>query len=401
LKATLSYSDEQKDPTYSSLCHSERKRRISRNGNRFFACAQNDKHRGKIMTNPITVLIVDDSALIRQMFREMLSSAPDIEVLDTAHDPIDAREKIKKLNPDVLTLDIEMPKMDGLSFLEKIMSLRPMPVIMASSLTQKGADATLRALELGAFDYVSKPISNQTHDTIGALKDELIAKVRAAAAANVGKRVTARVAPSSIPTILPFHPPSGRARHIIAIGASTGGVEALRDVFVRLPANSPPIVVTQHMPEAFTKSFAARLNTLSQVQVVEAANHMRLQEGHAYIAPGGEHHLKVVRVGIDYVCKLEAAPPVSSHRPSVDVLFHSVAEAVGSKAVGVILTGMGKDGAEGLKAMRDAGAYTIGQNQASCVVYGMPKVATQIGATLKELPLSDIAFDVLKHCEKT
>lgn len=345
----------------------------------------------------IKVLIVDDSALIRQMFKEILSAEPGIEVLDTASDPYDAREKIKRLNPDVLTLDIEMPKMDGLSFLEKIMTLRPMPVIMCSSLTQKGADETLRALEIGAVDYISKPVSNQTRNTIGALGEELVAKVRMAAQANITDR---RKAVAS-PIIVPFHPPGGKSRRIIAIGASTGGVEALREIFLRLPANTPPIVITQHMPERFTTSFAARLNTLSQVRVAEATNHARLKDGHAYIAPGGNAHLKIVKIGADFVCKLEEGPPVSSHRPSVDVLFHSVAEAAGARAVGVILTGMGRDGAEGMKAMRDHGAYNIGQNQATCVVYGMPQMAAKAGAIQAELPLTDIPAAVLKFCEKS
>lgn len=346
---------------------------------------------------PIQVLIVDDSALIRQMFSEMLSSEPDIRVLDTACDPYEAREKIKKLNPDVLTLDIEMPKMDGLTFLEKIMTLRPMPVIMASSLTQRGADETIRALEIGAFDTIGKPVSNQNRDTIGQLKEQLVAKIRAAAKANVA---AARRSDSQVPKVVTFHPPGGVARHIIAIGASTGGVEALKEIFIRLPANTPPIVVTQHMPEHFTKSFAARMDSISQVKVCEAANHDRLKAGHAYIAPGGSRHLKIVRVGPDFVCKLEEGPPVSSHRPSVDVLFHSVAEAAGAKALGVILTGMGKDGAEGLKAMHDKGSYTIGQNQASCVVYGMPQVAMKIGAVTRELPLQEIPAAMLGYCEK-
>lgn len=351
------------------------------------------------MNKPITVLIVDDSALIRQMFSEMLSGEPDIVVLDTASDPFDAREKIKRLNPDVLTLDIEMPKMDGLSFLEKIMSLRPMPVIMASTLTQKGADSTIRALEIGAFDYVSKPVSNHTRDTIGALKEELAMKVRAAASAQHSQQGTPRQSLST-PKVVEFHPHMGRAKPIIAMGSSTGGVEALRDIFVRLPANAPPIVITQHMPETFTKSFAARLDSLSQVTISEAQNHTRLKDGHAYIAPGGNSHLKVMKVGMEYVCKLEETPPVSSHRPSVDVLFHSVAEAANANAVGVILTGMGKDGAAGLKAMRDAGAYTIGQNKGSCVVYGMPQVAANMGAVQVELPLSDIPSAMLRWCEK-
>lgn len=344
----------------------------------------------------ITVLIVDDSALIRQMFTEILAGEPDIEVLDTASDPLEAREKIKRLNPDVLTLDIEMPKMDGLTFLEKIMTLRPMPVIMCSSLTQKGATETLRALEIGAFDFISKPVSNQTRDTVGALREELVAKVRAAAKANLQQRQPASLAPR----VVPFHPPGGRPQHIIAIGASTGGVEALREIFLRLPGNCPPIVITQHMPGHFTRSFAARLNNLSEVDVSEAAHHTRLKAGHAYIAPGGEQHLKIVRIGADYVCKLEAGPLVSSHRPSVDVLFRSVAESAGKHAAGVILTGMGRDGAAGMKAMRDAGAYNIGQNQASCVVYGMPQMAQKAGATHIELPLNDIPAALMHYCEK-
>lgn len=348
------------------------------------------------MKKPVSVLIVDDSTLIRQMFSEILSEDPDIRVVGTASDPYEAREKIKQLNPDVLTLDIEMPKMDGLSFLEKIMTLRPMPVIMCSTLTQKGADATIRALEIGAFDYISKPVSNQNRDTIGALREALITKVKTAATANTSMRAT-RVQPAQ--NTVPFHPAGGKSHHIIAIGASTGGVEALRDVFLQLPANSPPIVVTQHMPETFTKSFAARLNTLSQIEVAEATHLAKLAQGKAYIAPGGIH-MKVAKFGADFICKLEDGAPVSSHKPSVDVLFHSVAETVGNKAVGVILTGMGKDGAVGMKAMRDNGAYTIGQNQATCVVYGMPQVAAKTGAVQTELALNDIPAAILKYCEK-
>lgn len=347
-----------------------------------------------------TVLIVDDSALIRQMFREMLSSAPDIEVLDVAADPFEAREKIKRLNPDVLTLDIEMPKMDGLSFLEKIMTLRPMPVIMVSTLTQKGADATLRALEIGAFDYVSKPVSNHTRETLGALQNELVAKVRAASGANLEAQKN-KPLPGARPNIVSYAPSAAAAaQRIIAIGSSTGGVEALRDIFVQLPENAPPIIITQHMPETFTRSFAERLNTISAVQVCEAEHHQRLKPGHAYIAPGGERHMKLARIGSDYVCQLEAAQPVSSHRPSVDVLFHSVAKAAGANAIGVILTGMGKDGAAGLKAMRDVGCYTIGQNKHSCIVYGMPQVAANLGATVIELPLAAIPAAMLARAER-
>ncbi len=342
----------------------------------------------------ISVLIVDDSALIRQMFSEILSAEPDIEVLETACDPFDAREKIKRYNPDVLTLDIEMPKMDGLSFLEKIMSLRPMPVIMVSSLTQKGADTSIRALELGAFDTIGKSSHGGEHE-LALLKEELVTKVRAAAKANMSIRTGKKVEAGRS---LSFNARLSGYRNVIAIGASTGGVEALRELFLLLPENTPPIVITQHMPELFTNSFAKRLNSLAAMSISEAKNHDRLKAGHAYLAPGGIH-MKVVRVGQDLVCKLEDGPPVSSHKPSVDVLFHSVATAVGARAIGVILTGMGKDGAVGLKAMRESGAYTIGQNQETCVVYGMPQVAQKIGAVQTELSLWDIPANILQACE--
>lgn len=344
----------------------------------------------------ISVLIVDDSASIRHMFSDMLSGEPDITVVDTACDPIEAREKIKQHNPDVITLDIEMPKMDGLSFLEKIMSLRPMPVIMVSSLTEKGAAATLRALELGAFETIHKPAENEANGLM-RLKDELLSKVRAAAHANMATLASKRRQSGDI---LTFNPNVQSAYSLIAIGASTGGVEALREVFQVLPGNLPPIVITQHMPELFTRSFANRLNSLSQVKVHEAQNHDRIVAGNAYLAPGGKH-LKIMKVGNEMVCKLEDSPPVSGHRPSVDVLFHSVAQAVGANAIGVILTGMGKDGADGLKAMRDHGAYTIGQNQETCVVYGMPQVAMKVGAVQHELSLFDISSHIVNVCEKS
>lgn len=344
----------------------------------------------------ITVLIVDDSELIRQVFTELLSSEPDIQVLGTACDPYDAREKIKRLNPDVLTLDIEMPKMDGISFLQKIMALRPMPVIMISSLTQKGADATIRALEAGAFDTIAKPVSQQTPETLAVLRQELLSKIRAAAQANISWRRHHVVVEQ--PGIIPFHPPMG-ARHIIAFGASTGGVETLKDIFERLPGNVPPIVIAQHMPERFTHSFAARLNSVSEVRVVEAKDNERIAPGYAYLAPGGQH-LTLARVGGELLCKLDNGPLVSGHRPSVDVLFHSVAEVVGAHAVGVILTGMGKDGAVGLKAIRDHGGFTIGQNEATSIVYGMPQAASKIGAVQLEVSLNDIPKKILQYCER-
>lgn len=348
---------------------------------------------------PITVLIVDDSALIRKIFEEVLSSEPGIEVVGTACDAQDARQKIKQLNPDVLTLDIEMPGMDGLSFLEKIMTLRPMPVIMVSTLTQKGASETIRALEIGAVDYLGKPVKSQTRDTLMVLREELVEKVRTAAQANMSHRAAMTSSPQDS-RALAYTPHGGIERRMIAIGSSTGGVEALRDIFQVLPANSPPIVMTQHMPGTFTGSFANRLNGLSQVTVAEAYDGAKLLPGHAWLAPGGNCHLKVIKRASGLVCRLEEGMPVTGHRPSVDVLFDSVAEAAGASAVGVILTGMGKDGAEGMLKMRQAGAHTVGQSKNSCVVYGMPRVAMEVGAVVKEMALNEIAPHVLAYCSR-
>ena len=314
--------------------------------------------------NPITVLICDDSALIRNMLSEMLNAEADIQVVGTAVDPFDAREKIKKLNPQVLTLDIEMPNMDGLSFLEKIMTLRPMPVIMISTHTQKGASATIKALELGAVDCLGK--SGQMGSDLQTLREELVAKVRTAAQANVTRRTHAVKTKSE--EVIPFDALRGASpSHLIAIGSSTGGVEALRDIFVRLPSNTPPIVIAQHMPAQFTPSFAARLDSISQVNVSEAQHEISLKNGCAYLAPGGRQ-LSIKKIGHEWKCFVEEGTSLLGHRPSVDVLFNSVADAAGSNAVGVILTGMGSDGAQGMLRMRESGAYNIGQNQSSCVV---------------------------------
>ncbi len=343
------------------------------------------------MTGSIRVLIVDDSALVRQMLTSILSSDRGIEVVGVAADPFVAREKIKALNPDVLTLDVEMPRMDGLAFLEKVMSLRPMPVLMVSSLTQKGADATFRALELGAVDYVAKP----RVDLTGGLEDqaqELIGKVKAATRARVrgsDRRATARRVSTG--------PGYSSTERVVAIGASTGGVEALRALMSALPADSPAILVTQHMPESFTASFAKRLDAMSAVSVREASGGERVLPGHVYLAPGSRH-LELTRSGANYICRLHDAPPVSGHRPSVDVLFSSTAAAAGANAVGVILTGMGKDGAEGLLRMRSAGANTIGQDEGSCVIYGMPRAARLAGAVEVELPLEKISAAILESC---
>ncbi|MGC2854335.1 protein-glutamate methylesterase/protein-glutamine glutaminase [Novispirillum sp. DQ9] len=349
----------------------------------------------------IRVLIVDDSALMRELLTAILSSDPGIEVVGTANDPYQARTLIKELNPDVLTLDVEMPKMDGISFLEKIMRLRPMPVVMVSTLTQKHAEITVRALEMGAVDVVGKPTIDMKQG-MEERREELIAKVHAAARARVSAR---QPAASSAPR---EHRPAGSfaakagpgfrtTDTVVAIGSSTGGVEALREVIGGLPPDSPAVVVTQHMPGGFTRSFADRLNALAAVAVAEASDGARILPGHVYIAPG-DHHLEVVRSGGTYVCRLHDGPAVSGHRPSVDVLFHSVAAAAGANGVGVILTGMGKDGAIGLKAMRDAGARTIGQDEDTSLVYGMPKAAFNLGGVERQLPLDRIADAIVETC---
>ena len=343
----------------------------------------------------IKVLVIDDSALIRALLSELLNSAPHIEVVGVASDPLIARGMIKSLNPDVLTLDIEMPNMDGLAFLERLMTLRPTPVVMVSSLTDAGADATMRALELGAVDFVPKPKIG-LREGLSALREELIAKVTAAADA----RVHALVSPpaSQGPAEAPVkRVESGRIRStemLVAIGASTGGVEALRVVIAALPADAPAVLIAQHMPARFTTTFAARLDGLSAVRVMEAAHGDRLLPGHVYLAPGG-FHLRLGRSGANYVCQIGEDPPVSGHRPSVDALFLSVAECAGKSAIGVILTGMGRDGADGLLKMREAGAHTIGEHESTAMIYGMPKAAFQIGATAEELPIGKIAPQIM------
>jgi two-component system chemotaxis response regulator CheB len=343
----------------------------------------------------ITVLIVDDSALIREMLCEIFAAVPDIEVVGTAFDPMDAREKIKQLNPDVLTLDIEMPKMDGLSFLEKIMALRPMPVVMSSSLTQKGAEASVRALEIGAIECVGKPTSN-TPEALQIYADDICAKVRIAAGANVaaGRQRSRPVAATRITT---SHRLSIHAPKIIAIGASTGGVETLTEIMTVLPAGCPPIVITQHMPPVFTASFANRLSGSCAFPIHEAADGMVLKAGMACIAPGGKH-LKIVRKMAGFVCQVIDGPAVNNHRPSIDVTFDSLTEIAAADTLGIILTGMGKDGAAGLLRLRQAGAHTIGQDEKSCIVYGMPQVAFKMGAVEEVLPLSSIASTIVRRC---
>lgn len=335
----------------------------------------------------IRALVIDDSPTMRALITSLLRRDGEIEVVGAASDALEAREAIKQLNPDVITLDIEMPHMNGLDFLEKIMRLRPMPVVMVSTLTQAGASETLRALELGAVDCVAKPSNAlSARDGLGDLSE----RVKAAARARV--RPSQHAAPPPPPRSFK---PSGA---IVAIGSSTGGVEALLSVISRFPENCPPTVITQHMPATFTKSFAARLDRATPARVEEAYDGAILEPGRVYLAPGGATHLRVVRAG-GLRCRLSEGDTVSGHRPSVDVLFHSVAESAGAAALGVILTGMGRDGAEGLAAMRAAGARTLGQNEESCVVYGMPRVAFEIGAVERQLHLEKIGSSILDLTE--
>ncbi len=337
----------------------------------------------------IRVLVVDDSALIREVLSSALSKEGDIEVVGTAEDPLVARQKIKELSPDVVTLDIEMPNMNGLEFLSKLMRLHPLPVVMVSTLTQKGASETMLALELGAVDFVAKP----GHDLAGGMDRfgaALRTKVRAAAQSDVrGRAMRGPVKQGNVVNLTGTH-----ANAVIAIGASTGGVDAVRAVLSRIPSNSPPIVIAQHMPPEFTQRFADRLNQQVELNVMEAEDRMPLKPGCAIIAKGG-HHLRLERTGGVLKCRLGADENVSGHRPSVDALFESVAKTIGDKAVGAILTGMGKDGAKGLKLMRDAGAYTVGQCKNSALVYGMPRAAAELGAVVEEVAVEEIAARIV------
>lgn len=334
------------------------------------------------------VLIVDDSALMRELMSEILSASGKLDVVGTATDPLIAREKIKSLNPDVITLDIEMPRMDGLSFLERLMALRPMPVVIVSTLAQHGADTTLRALELGAVDYVPKPTSDLA-DALSSMESEIVEKVCAAAAARVRQR--AMLGRSAVHAAPPAPVCDDR---LIAIGSSTGGVEALQELLPALPADCPPVAVVQHMPPGFTAQFAARLDKRCAAHVREAEDGLELARGMAVIAKGG-NHLAVAREGRKLRCRVYEGPLESGHRPSVDCLFQSVADNVKSRAVGAILTGMGHDGTKGLLAMRQAGARTFGQNEESCLIYGMPKSARLAGAVEEELTLTQMAGALL------
>jgi two-component system, chemotaxis family, protein-glutamate methylesterase/glutaminase len=341
------------------------------------------------MPAPIRVLIVDDSAVMRQILTQILSADQSLQVVGTAPDPYVAREKIMQLKPDVLTLDVEMPRMDGLTFLEKLMRARPMPVVMISTLTQAGCEVTLRALELGAVDFVAKPTID-TRTGIVESASEIVAKVKMAANARILPQAKSAVRATDVPSIV------FRTTHqIIALGASTGGTEALRTVISALPAHAPGIVVVQHMPPGFTAAFAARLDNICAMNVKEARDGDRVLQGQVLIAPGS-FQTSIVRSGAEYRVRVTEDPPVNMHRPSVDVLFDSCAQHAGRNAVAALLTGMGDDGGRGLRRMRDAGARTIAQDEASCVVFGMPRVGIEMGGAEFVLPLNRIAGELLK-----
>lgn len=343
----------------------------------------------------VRVLVVDDSALMRQLMAEILSREPGIEVVGTAADPYDAWAKIQRLEPDVITLDVEMPRMDGITFLEKLMRAHPLPVVMVSSLTERGCETTLRALELGALDFVTKPKIDVARGT-AEVASEIVAKIKAAGVARVRKKVALPPAGAAAPVSPAARPATFKGTHrIIGIGASTGGTEALRELLCALPADSPAIVIVQHMPEHFTRAFAERLDRLSRIRISEATDGDRVLPGHALLAPGN-FHMELVRNGADYRVRVFTAEPVNRHRPSADVLLRSCARAAGQNGIGIILTGMGNDGASGLFEMRQAGARTIAQDEETCVVFGMPKEAIALGAAEYVAPLPQIAQIALR-----
>ena len=355
--------------------------------------------------SPVRVLVVDDSALMRKLLTELLNGDPEIEVVGTAMDAYAAREKIKKLKPDVLTLDVEMPKMDGVTFLSNLMRLHPLPVVMISTLTTQGADLTMRALSLGAVDFVSKPKVDVAH-SIDDYAEEIRRKVKTASKACVDTLARmARKGTSEQARPLVSRSVNGASSgksgnyrstdRVIAIGASTGGTEAIKEVLVNLRADCPGIVIAQHIPPVFSRSFAERMNQCSPLIVSEASDGEQVRPGHAYVAPGGRH-LEVVRDGARYRCRLSDKEPVNRHKPSVDVLFDSAASSAGKNSIGVILTGMGKDGALGLKRMRDSGAITIAQDEDSSIVWGMPGSAVKVGSVDKIIPLQHIAAKLLE-----
>jgi two-component system, chemotaxis family, protein-glutamate methylesterase/glutaminase len=353
------------------------------------------------------VVVVDDSALVRSLLAEIINRQPDMECVGAASDPLVAREMIRNLNPDVITLDVEMPKMDGIDFLGKLMRLRPMPVVMVSTLTERGADVTLRALELGAIDFVAKPKIGVA-DGLRLLAEDITEKVRIASKAHLRRLPAAPRAPTATSPApldgLPRPAPSAIGRlsteKIVFIGASTGGTEATKELLTGLPPDSPAVVITQHMPAGFTKSYATRLDGLCRIRVAEARDGDRILPGHAYIAPGG-HHLSVERSGANYIARVLVGEPVNRHMPSVEVLFKSAARVVGPNALGIMLTGMGADGAKAMREMRDAGSYNFVQDEASCVVFGMPREAIAAGAAHEVLPLTQIAPRLIERLRST
>jgi two-component system chemotaxis response regulator CheB len=340
---------------------------------------------------PIKVLVVDDSALIRSLLGTIIKAEKDLLLVGTAPDAYAARELINQFSPDVITLDIEMPKVDGLTFLEKLMKARPTPVVMISTLTEQGADATLRALELGAIDFIAKPKLDIAQG-IEQYRVLILEKIRMAATAKVKKTEKARI---NSQLTMGF---TGTEK-IIAVGASTGGTEAIKDFLVQLPVNSPAVVITQHMPPGFTTSFAKRLDSLCRLKVQEVVGGERILPGNAYLAPGN-YHLSIKRSGADYIAQLLDSERVSGHKPSVDVMFQSLSNCAAKNTVAVILTGMGKDGAAGMYNLHQNGAYTFAQDEASCVVFGMPKEAINLGGIDEVLPLNDIAAAVVKRLQK-
>ena len=348
------------------------------------------------------VVVVDDSALVRGLLTEIINKQPDMECVGAAADPFVAREMIRELNPDVITLDVEMPRMDGIDFLGKLMRLRPMPVVMVSTLTERGADVTMRALELGAVDFVAKPKIGVA-DGLKLLAHDITDKVRIASKAHL-RRTVAQATGGAANAPRVSAPPTSIGRlsteKIIFIGASTGGTEATKEVLMNLPPDCPAVVITQHMPPGFTKSYAARLDGLCKVRVAEARDGERILPGHAYIAPGGLH-LSVERSGANYIARVRDGEPVNRHKPSVEVLFKSAARVVGPNALGLMLTGMGADGATAMREMRDAGSYNFVQDEASCVVFGMPREAIAAGAAHEVLPLTQIASKLIERLRST
>lgn len=366
----------------------------------------------------VKVLIVDDSALVRQMLEEMLNSDPFIEVVGVAEDPYDARAKVKSLHPDVLTLDVEMPKMDGITFLKNLMRLHPLPVVMVSTLTEKGADVTFEALDLGAVDFVTKPkidLKNKFEDYALEIrrKVKIAAKVTREQLERHYKRYEDNMAhkpmvlnryrlgtkvpeKQSVDSVVPSSRPvrHGKTDHLIALGASTGGTEAIKEVLMRLPADTPAIVITQHIPAAFSQPFAQRMNTVSEMTVVQAEDGQKIERGHVYIAPG-DKHLLIEKSAGGYICRLNDGPPVNRHKPSVDVMFRTVVQNVGTNSICVLLTGMGADGAQGMKELREIGVHTIAQDEQTSVVWGMPGEAARMGAAEEVLPLEKIPAKIL------